>query len=246
MAAAAGAIRCAYIALTQAAGFAAIEIEDQLLPRRVEHHIGIDNLVSTKLLVDKVREAIAARTDPDLVIIARTDSRRVHDLYEALRRCEAFHRAGVDMRDAEKMRIVGATCRSNSLVEGDDATTARRQPSARSGRCGNGDLFGLPRRTAIAPQLRANPRIGVGAEHLAWQDNCAIPVRHTRGAVLGVLLRAGLRDRRGCHESGKGDGGQYDLQVLFHDKPRSKFVIRCWLSSANSIMHKRVFDHALL
>jgi 2-methylisocitrate lyase-like PEP mutase family enzyme len=100
------------IALTQAAGFAAIEIEDQLLPRRVEHHIGIDNLVTTELMVDKVKEAIAARTDPDLVIIARTNSRRVHDLDEALRRAEAFHRAGADMlfihtRNAEEMRIVG-------------------------------------------------------------------------------------------------------------------------------------------
>jgi len=100
------------IALSQAAGFAAIEIEDQLLPRRVEHHIGIDNLVTTELMVDKVSEAIAARTDRDLVIIARTNSRRVHDLDEALRRCEAFHRAGADMlfvhtRDAEEMRIVG-------------------------------------------------------------------------------------------------------------------------------------------
>ena len=100
------------IALTQAAGFAAIEIEDQLLPRRVEHHIGIDNLVTTELMVDKVKEAIAARTDPGLVIIARTNSRRVHDLDKALRRAEAFHRAGADMlfvhtRDAEEMRFVG-------------------------------------------------------------------------------------------------------------------------------------------
>jgi methylisocitrate lyase len=36
------------IALAQAAGFAAIEIEDQLLPRRVEHHVGIDHLVPTE------------------------------------------------------------------------------------------------------------------------------------------------------------------------------------------------------
>jgi len=65
------------IALTEAAGFSAIEIEDQLLPRRVEHHIGIDNLVDTGLMVDKIKEAIAARTDPDLVVIARTNTRRV-------------------------------------------------------------------------------------------------------------------------------------------------------------------------
>jgi methylisocitrate lyase len=100
------------IALTQAAGFAAIELEDQHLPRRVEHHVGVDHLVPTELAVAKIKEALAARTDPDLVIIARTNARRVGGLDDALRRCEAFHRAGADMlfcftRDAEEMRIVG-------------------------------------------------------------------------------------------------------------------------------------------
>ncbi|HMA71064.1 MAG TPA: isocitrate lyase/PEP mutase family protein [Xanthobacteraceae bacterium] len=100
------------IALTEAAGLAAIEIEDQLLPRRVEHHVGIDHLIDTALMVDKIKEAIAARADPNLVIIARTNMRRVHGLDDALRRGEAFHRAGADMlfiytRDAEEMRIVG-------------------------------------------------------------------------------------------------------------------------------------------
>src|SRR5271170_784008 len=71
------------IALSQAAGFSAIEIEDQLLPRRVEHHIGIDHLVDTELMVAKVREAITARSDPNLVIIARTNARRVNGLDDA-------------------------------------------------------------------------------------------------------------------------------------------------------------------
>jgi 2-methylisocitrate lyase-like PEP mutase family enzyme len=44
------------IPLTEAAGFAAIEIEDQLLPRRVEHQIGIDNLIDADLMVDKIKE----------------------------------------------------------------------------------------------------------------------------------------------------------------------------------------------
>src|SRR5262249_4845456 len=100
------------IALAQAAGFAAIEIEDQHLPRRVEHHVGIDHLVPTELAVAKVREALAARHDPDLVIIARTNARRVGGLDDALRRAEAFHKAGADMlfvytRSAEELRIVG-------------------------------------------------------------------------------------------------------------------------------------------
>ena len=65
------------IALSEAAGFAAIEIEDQLLPRRVEHHVGIEHLVPTEFMVEKVKAAIAARTDPDFIIIARTNARRL-------------------------------------------------------------------------------------------------------------------------------------------------------------------------
>ena len=100
------------IRLTEAAGFQAIEIEDQLLPRRVEHHVGIEHLVPTPFMVEKIKEALAARTDPDLVIVARTNARRLHGLDEALRRAEAFKQAGADMlfvftRNADEMRIVG-------------------------------------------------------------------------------------------------------------------------------------------
>jgi 2-methylisocitrate lyase-like PEP mutase family enzyme len=100
------------IALTEAAGFAAIEIEDQLLPRRFEHHAGIDHLVPTEFMLKKLAEALAARTDPGLVIIARTNARRVGGLDDALRRAEAFHKAGADMlfvytRSADELRIVG-------------------------------------------------------------------------------------------------------------------------------------------
>ena len=100
------------IAMSEVAGVGGIEIEDQLLPRRVEHHVGIDHLVPTEFMCKKIAEALAARTDPDLVIIARTNARRVFDLDEALRRGEAFKRAGADMlfittRDAEELRVVG-------------------------------------------------------------------------------------------------------------------------------------------
>jgi len=100
------------IALSEAAGFSAIEIEDQLLPRRVEHHVGIDHLIPTELMLKKIAAARDARTDPDLVIIARTNARRVGGLDEAMRRAEAFHKAGADMlfcytRSADELRIMG-------------------------------------------------------------------------------------------------------------------------------------------
>jgi len=100
------------VALSQAAGFDAIEIEDQLLPRRVHHHIGVEHLVPTEFMVAKIREAVAARTDPNLLIVGRTNARRTEGIDAAIRRGEAFRKAGADMlfvytREAEEMRRIG-------------------------------------------------------------------------------------------------------------------------------------------
>jgi methylisocitrate lyase len=99
------------IALAEAAGFQAIEIEDQLLPRRMEHHVGIDHLVPNEFFLKKLKEALAARTDPDLVIVARTNAVRVGGIEEAVRRGESYRKAGADLvfcytRNADELRFV--------------------------------------------------------------------------------------------------------------------------------------------
>jgi len=100
------------VALSQSAGFAAIEIEDQVLPRRVEHHLGREHLVPIEFMVERVRESVAARTDPNMLIIARTNAVRPYGLDDALRRGEAMHKAGADMlfiwsRTPEELRTIG-------------------------------------------------------------------------------------------------------------------------------------------
>jgi len=100
------------IALSEATGFDAIELEDQLLPRRFHHHVGVEHLVPPEFMVSKIREAIAARSDPDFLIIGRTNARRLHDMDETLRRAEAYHKAGADMlfvhtRNPDEMRVIG-------------------------------------------------------------------------------------------------------------------------------------------
>jgi methylisocitrate lyase len=74
--------------------------------------VGIEHLVLADFVVSKIREAVAARTDPNLIIIGRTNSLRIADMDEALRRSEAYREAGADMvfihtRDAEEMRTIG-------------------------------------------------------------------------------------------------------------------------------------------
>jgi len=99
------------IALSEAAGFCAIEIEDQLLPKRAHHHVGIEHMVPRELMVAKVKEAVAARRDPEFLIIARTNGVRSSSLDDALGRAEAYRKAGADMlyispRTPEEARTV--------------------------------------------------------------------------------------------------------------------------------------------
>jgi methylisocitrate lyase len=85
------------IGMSEAAGFAAIEIEDQLVPKRAHHHVGIEHMIPAELMAAKVREAVAARRDRDFLIIARTNAMRASTMDDALRRGEAYRKAGADV-----------------------------------------------------------------------------------------------------------------------------------------------------
>src|SRR6266498_3353862 len=85
------------IGMSEAAGFAAIEIEDQLVPKRAHHHIGIEHMIPAALMAAKVKEAVAARRNPDFLIVARTNAMRATDMADALRRGEAYRKAGADV-----------------------------------------------------------------------------------------------------------------------------------------------------
>ena len=78
------------------AGVAGIMISDQSFPNRCGYLPGKD-IVPVEEMLAKVMAAVAARTDPDLVIIARTDSKADRGLDEALSRCRLFIEAGADV-----------------------------------------------------------------------------------------------------------------------------------------------------
>jgi 2-methylisocitrate lyase-like PEP mutase family enzyme len=87
------------------AGVAALHLEDQVAPKRCGHYDGQD-LIALEEMVGKVRAAIDARTDPNLVIIVRTDARAVAGLEEALRRGQAYAEAGADVIFIEAPRAL--------------------------------------------------------------------------------------------------------------------------------------------
>ena len=92
--------RCVH--LYEEAGVAGIHLEDQELPKRCGHLSG-KNLVSAEAMAAKIRTAVAARRDPDFVIIARTDARGVHGMEDALRRAQLYLDAGADALFPEAM-----------------------------------------------------------------------------------------------------------------------------------------------
>jgi methylisocitrate lyase len=79
----------------EAAGAAAIQLEDQELPKRCGHLTG-KALVTTDEMCTKLRAATKARTDRDLVILARTDARGVANLDQAIERAKRYLDAGAD------------------------------------------------------------------------------------------------------------------------------------------------------
>ena len=81
----------------EAAGVAAIHIEDQMTPKRCGHLPGARPVIELGEAVGKIEAAAAARSDPDFIIIARTDAASGLGLDAAIKRVQAFHKAGADV-----------------------------------------------------------------------------------------------------------------------------------------------------
>ncbi|PYA70052.1 methylisocitrate lyase, partial [Serratia marcescens] len=84
------------------AGAAALHIEDQVGAKRCGHRPN-KAIVSTEEMVDRIKAAVDARSDPDFVIMARTDALAVEGLEAAIERAQAYVAAGADMLFPEAM-----------------------------------------------------------------------------------------------------------------------------------------------
>ena len=85
----------------EAAGVAAIHLEDQVMPKRCGHLPGSRPVVPMGEHAKKIEAACAARRDPDFLIIARTDAATGHGIDEAIRRAQAYRAAGADITFVE-------------------------------------------------------------------------------------------------------------------------------------------------
>ena len=94
------------------AGASAIQLEDQEFPKKCGHTPG-RRVIPMEDMVKKIRVAVEARSSKDFLVIARTDARTSLGLDEALRRAEAYAKAGADIlfvespESVEEMRLIG-------------------------------------------------------------------------------------------------------------------------------------------
>jgi len=108
------------------AGAAGIQLEDQEFPKKCGHTPG-RRVIPLEDMVAKIKVAVECRDHKNFMIVARTDARTAHGLDEALRRGEAYARAGADLlfiespEDEAEMARIGAAFERPllaNLVEG--------------------------------------------------------------------------------------------------------------------------------
>ena len=98
------------------AGAAALHIEDQVGAKRCGHRPN-KAIVSTEEMVDRIKAAVDARSDPDFVIMARTDALAVEGLQAAIDRACACVEAGADMIFPEAMKTLDDYRRFKAAVK---------------------------------------------------------------------------------------------------------------------------------
>lgn len=111
----------------EAAGAAAIQLEDQVMPKRCGHMEG-KQLIPRDEMAAKIRAAVYARRNSDTVIIARTDAIAVNGYDDAIDRAVAYREAGADVIFVEALRtreqienaarLVGAPLMANMVEHG--------------------------------------------------------------------------------------------------------------------------------
>ncbi|MDY5083084.1 MAG: oxaloacetate decarboxylase [Candidatus Limivicinus sp.] len=89
----------------EAAGIAAVQMEDQVSPKRCGHLAG-KQVVSAGEFAQKIRAAVNEKFFPDTMIVARTDARAVYSMEETLDRCKMYMDAGADILFVEALTTI--------------------------------------------------------------------------------------------------------------------------------------------
>ena len=201
----------------EAAGAAGIQIEDQVFPKKCGHTPG-RRVVPAEQMARKIEVAAASRSSPDFLIVARTDARTNHGLDEALRRGEAYAKAGADIlfiespESEEEMARIGRHFDLPLLANMADGGRTPILPRQR--------LEELGYRIAIFPATgflataKVLERVYGVLREKGSSDTLASEALFLRRVLAPGRLRAGLGIRQALGGGLSLDVGAHRLQVL--------------------------------
>ncbi|MFZ5791227.1 MAG: isocitrate lyase/PEP mutase family protein [Pseudomonadota bacterium] len=155
------------------AGVAGLFIEDQVAPKRCGHMEG-KRVVPPGEMVAKLKAALDAREDPDLVVMARTDARAVEGLDAAIERAQIYREAGVDLLFVEAPLSVEEMRRICSEVPGP---------------CMANNVEG-----GKTPLLPASELEAIGYAMVAFPVAASYAIAHAVGELYAALKREGTTD----------------------------------------------------
>ena len=178
------------VRLFEQVGVAGIHLEDQQMPKRCGHLSG-KSLVTPEEMAAKIRAAVAARRDPDFVIIARTDARGVTSFDDAVRRAKRYLDAGADAIFPEAMESVDEFARFAREVPA--VLLANMTEFGRGPNLDVATLGGLGYRLILFPLTAF--RVAMKAAEEALRELARLG--HQRESIPRMLTRAELYDLLG-------------------------------------------------
>jgi 2,3-dimethylmalate lyase len=146
----------------EAAGAGAVQFEDQVSPKKCGHELGRQT-VETGEMEQRLGAAVDGRQNPETLIIARTDARTTHGLAEAIRRGQAYARAGADIVFVEspeseaELREITASIEAPTLANMLETGRTPYLPAQRLEELGFAVATYRPRRSWRRPMRCARP-----------------------------------------------------------------------------------------
>jgi 2-methylisocitrate lyase-like PEP mutase family enzyme len=169
-------------------GVAGIHIEDQASPKRCGHLDGKE-IIPQAEFISKIRAAVAARRDADFLIIARTDSRAVAGLDEAIARANAALAAGAEMAFVEAVQTTEELALVPRRVKG--PCLLNIVPGGKTPRISLQEAHDLGYRLAIMPGLLLSA-VMVAADHaLRTVKETGVSPSTPKGATVMEFRRFG-------------------------------------------------------
>lgn len=170
-------------------GVAAIHIEDQVSPKRCGHLDGKE-VISKPEYLSKIRAAVAARRDPDFVLIARTDARATLEFDEAIDRANEALACGADMVFVEAPRSLEEMAAIPTRVNG--PCLLNIVPGGRTPAVSLADAQAMGFRLAILPGMLLIPVLTAVDEALNRLRETGIPEAGPPGTgVMSLFGRVG-------------------------------------------------------